>query len=163
MAPALPPPGASKGTRVATTGGDGRGLPPEPRQSRASNTGAAPKSWIDVSLRTSEGEALRITSSRKLQEAAIRWSYVMRNRRWNGFEAGLEDQQQRARQDLVKLGIGGEQLNKIAEAGVVEVSPWFISEAVGWETRLFPWESILTAATAGSTEREDINSDLRLR
>lgn len=111
-------------------------------------TGAATKTWVEIGLRTTEGEAARIESSPRLQEAALRWSYVMCNRRrWNTSEAGLEDQEQRAREDLFKLGIGSEQLARIAEAGVVEVLVPFVSEAVGWEARVFPWESLLTAAT----------------
>jgi hypothetical protein len=90
--------------------------------------------------------ALRIDDS--LKSMAYRWNYALRNRkRWTNRGDSAERQQDEV-QDLVRtFGLDPATLNRLADAGLVEVSMPFEVEDRGWEYRIFPWEYILAAAT----------------
>jgi hypothetical protein len=84
----------------------------------------------------------------RLQNAAIQWSYVVRNRkRWAGsYSLGIR-QEERARKLLAELQMSEAQLLRLAKAGIVQVSVAFEREDLDWEGRLLPWEFLLTSAT----------------
>lgn len=83
-----------------------------------------------------------------LQEAAMRWSYVLRNRRrWTSRGAAFDRQREEVQQLVRQMGLSANDLADIAEATLVEVSIPFLGERRGWEQRIFPWEFMLAAAT----------------
>jgi hypothetical protein len=87
--------------------------------------------------------------SRELQQAAMQWTYIVRNRqRWRGLPSSAKSQGDRARRMLVALGLRAADLDAIASDGMVEVVVPYEREEVGWEARIFPWEYVLAAATS---------------
>ncbi|HWP43573.1 MAG TPA: hypothetical protein VNO14_10085, partial [Blastocatellia bacterium] len=117
---------------------------------RAAASPPQPLEDIKTTVRTREGPAFSVTSSKHLQRAAIQWSYVLRNRRrWAAQESVREEQSRRAIKLFEDLGVSLGALERLAESEVVEVSIPFEQEAMGWEARIFPWEYMLTAATQG--------------
>ncbi len=104
--------------------------------------------FVQITLQTRDGEPIVVTSSKEFQRAAVQWSYVLRNRRrWNTSEADITEQALRAKEQLKTLGIREEQLQQLAKSAMIEVSIPYSTEAEGWETRIFPWEYMLSAAT----------------
>lgn len=90
--------------------------------------------------------ALRVDDS--LRATAYRWNYALRNRkRWTNRGDSAERQQDEVEELVRTFGLDPATLNRIADAGLVEVSMPFEAEARGWEYRIFPWEYILAAAT----------------
>lgn len=91
---------------------------------------------------------LRTPDLRFMQREAIRWSYSLRNReRWNTQKEALLAQEVEIRKLAGQLGLTPEHLDRIAKAGLVEVSiPW-VSEREDWALRIFPWEFLLATAT----------------
>lgn len=103
---------------------------------------------ISITVRTKEGTAFTLNSSRHFQRAAMQWTYVLRNRRrWATQESVRDEQSRRSRKLFEELGVSADELSMLAESEVVEVSIPFQREALGWEARIFPWEYMLTAAT----------------
>jgi hypothetical protein len=101
-----------------------------------------------VRLRLMDGTEYLIESSQRLKRFAMQWVYVVRNRgRWSETEAARNDLSERVRQGLEELGLELRDLERIAEAGTVEVSIPYHTEEVGWETRILPWEYMLSTAT----------------
>ena len=101
-----------------------------------------------VALRTDAGTRLSLPMGPEMQRAAMAWSYVVRNRqRWLAQEGAREQQAERARRHLQVLGLAQGDLEALERARVVEVSIPYRGEAVGWEGRVLPWESLLSAAT----------------
>lgn len=95
-----------------------------------------------------EGERAA-TWSRELQHAAMKWTYIVRNRqRWRGLPSSAKTQSDRARRLLVDLGLRDADLDAIAADGMVEVVVPYEREEIGWEARIFPWEYVLSAATS---------------
>jgi hypothetical protein len=85
---------------------------------------------------------------KKLQRAAMEWTYVVRNRqRWRTEDKSATNINDRARKQLMELGLPAEALAGIAESGVVEVVVPYREETTGWESRIFPWEFVIAAAT----------------
>src|SRR5687768_16041387 len=93
---------------------------------------------------------LRPAPGTALQQAAMQWSHIVRNRkRWAPGASSVAQQAERARELLRKtLGISEEQRGKIAESTSVEVNLTFAGENHQWEARVLPWEYLLTAGTA---------------
>jgi len=97
---------------------------------------------------------LPITVGRtRLQRLAKHWHYVMRSRRRWITDPELRDAlQARATSHLGAIGVGPKELQKIAQYEVVQVeidppSSLMQAETDGWESRLIPWEYLLSAAT----------------
>lgn len=89
---------------------------------------------------------LRVDDS--LRATACRWNYALRNRkRWTNRGDASERQQDEVQELVRTFGLEPQMLNRIADAGLVEVSMPFTAEDEGWEYRIFPWEYILAAAT----------------
>jgi hypothetical protein len=85
---------------------------------------------------------------KKLQRAAMEWTYVVRNRqRWRTEDKSAASINNRARKQLTDLGLPVVAFAAIAECGVVEVVVPFDEEKSGWEARIFPWEFVIAAAT----------------
>ena len=108
-----------------------------------------PEEWPTITLRLgSGGEAITLKSAPRLQRAALRWSYVLLNRRrWVSQPASRDEQAKLSVEEFGYLGVGAEELGRIAGADVVEVSIPYTEEHWGWEARVFPWEYMLNAAT----------------
>ncbi|MES2524575.1 MAG: hypothetical protein V4617_17885 [Gemmatimonadota bacterium] len=84
----------------------------------------------------------------QLQQRMIEWTHIVRNRtRWVRSKSGGEEQDQRARDLLRDLGVSEAERHTIANAGTVTVSIPFAHEEIGWESRIFPWEYVLSAGT----------------
>ena len=84
----------------------------------------------------------------KLQQQAMKWTHVVRNRaRWIGTPSLADQHDANARQFLERLGITEPQRRQVAESGVVRVDIPYIEEEHGWEARILPWEFILSAGT----------------
>ena len=106
---------------------------------------AAQPAPVWIRLAGDKGQPIELRPEPKaFQAAAMRWSYVVRNReRWR---TGGEDPGQGAdgplHQELAP------HLERIANAAIIEVSvPGGADEREGWEYRVFPWEYALAAAT----------------
>src|SRR5579859_1815031 len=106
----------------------------------------------DVSLGPifrSKSRTYRLTEIDALKSAAMRWTYVVRNRRrWRTLKDGVERQDERARTFLIEdVRVPQETLDALAGDGAVEVAVSFETETQGWEQRIFPWEFVISAAT----------------
>ena len=94
-----------------------------------------------IDLRTPECRAV-------MQQLAMRWAHVVRNRRrWSREATPSRVLAERATAALAEVGVTQEHLEALGRCDHVEVSMPFESEAVGWEARVFPWEYVLSAAT----------------
>lgn len=103
---------------------------------------------VSISLRTRDGVLASFESSKELQRASMQWTYVLRNRRrWNTSESTRAEMAQLGLEQLLRLGVRREEVVRLAESEVIEVSVPFVEEKVGWEARIFPWEYVLSAAT----------------
>lgn len=103
---------------------------------------------VTVTLQTSAGAVCKIGSGRKLQQQAMRWSYIVRQRhRWSQQKAASDEMENKAELTLHDLGVTASILKKLAQAEVIEVSIPYQAEGVAWEARVLPWEFMLSAAT----------------
>ena len=83
-----------------------------------------------------------------LQQHSIEWNHVIRNRtRWIRSKDRSADQDERARAFLHGIGIKEPQRRWLAEAGTVCVCIQYLSEQLGWEARILPWEFLISAGT----------------
>lgn len=111
---------------------------------------ATRKRTAAITLRIDGGEVvLPAPRGTSLQQAAMQWSHIVRNRRrWAPGESSVTQQAARAREVLRKtLGISEDDRARIAESTRVEVSMPFDGEGKHWEARVLPWEYLLTAGT----------------
>jgi hypothetical protein len=92
----------------------------------------------------------------RMQRLAKHWHYVMRSRRrWVGDPDLACIVENRAARHLEAIGVKADDLQAIADAGVVQVrvedsAPLTLLPTpsdTGWEARLIPWEYLLCAAT----------------
>lgn len=101
---------------------------------------------IRITLRSS-GDEFSFRSGKPLQQAAMQWSYIVRNRRrWADVDELRADQAARSKKLMEEFGLAQEKLARIVAPGLVEISIPYVTEEVGWEARVFPWEYMLTAA-----------------
>ena len=124
-------------------------------------TAAAEDSWVTLRIGVGPEDSVRIACGRVLQEAAMRWSYIARNRqRWRQAAASGNASQglsNRSRDLLVQeLHVPEEFLARIAQQGLVEVSVPYREEQSAWESRVFPWEYMLSAATESDRKGADL-------
>lgn len=83
-----------------------------------------------------------------LAREAMRWTYVLRSRRrWVGGRRARERNEEEARATLEALGLGRTRQDALASAGRIVVRMPYVGEGVHWESRIFPWEYLLAAAT----------------
>jgi len=92
---------------------------------------------------------LQLPAKRSItQQFALTWLYSLRNReRWAGRTELLEGHRDQIRKAAANYGMSATVLAQIADAGLVEVSIPFVSEAEGWELRIMPWEYLIATAT----------------
>ena len=104
-----------------------------------------------VTLRTAEdGDICQIATGKKLQELAMRWSYIVRQRhRWAQQQSSCDEMEENAVAAFHELGVSEGHLEKLAAARVNEVSlsHLLVGDDETWEARVFPWEFMLSAAT----------------
>ncbi|MCA8962408.1 MAG: CHAT domain-containing protein [Planctomycetes bacterium] len=101
-----------------------------------------------ITLRTPTGLSVEIPCGVALQEMAMRWSYVTRNRRrWMSIDRRREEQRTRAHDELIELGVTEDQLEQLAHAELIEVAVPYTREDRDWEGRVLPWEYVLSSAT----------------
>ena len=128
---------------------------PKAKSAAAAKSAATPKSVAPtlLQLRTTQNVYVFNPSDpqgwqKKLQRAAMEWTYVVRNRqRWRTEDKTSSSINERARKQLLELGLPTAALSGIAECGVVEVVVPYKGETEGWEARIFPWEFVLASAT----------------
>ena len=102
-------------------------------------------------------------ATRQLQRAAMQWTYILRNReRWAALPVSVKNQADRARRLLWSLGLSDADLQTMAADRIVEVAIPYVSEAAGWEARIFPWEFVIAAATREARHGEPITVMRRL-
>ncbi len=92
-----------------------------------------------------------IPFGKKLQRAAMEWTYVVRNRRrWFQDPAARASQEARCAESLSGLGA-----DPAAFLGVkvIEAEIPFDREEEGWEARVFPWEYVLSSVSRNGLER----------
>ena len=99
-----------------------------------------------VILRTSRSIVCRINCGPVLQEFAMRWNYVVRQRhRWADDTDARERQTRRLQRDLRRLGVTAKHLRRLK--GIVEVGVPDSPTDQYWEARILPWEYVLATAT----------------
>jgi hypothetical protein len=106
-------------------------------------------SWPQVAFHTDDGgEPITLSCGAKLQKAAMQWRSIVRNRRrWADAKQTRDEKDQTAYAQLLMLGLGEKELQRIAAARIIEVAIPFEGETLGWEARIIPWEYLLSAAT----------------
>lgn len=84
-----------------------------------------------------------------VKREALRWTYLLRSRkRWVADQRARERNEAEARQALKEIGVDDQEFASIAAAETLVVRvPWTGNEAAFWESRIFPWEYVLAAAT----------------
>jgi hypothetical protein len=86
-----------------------------------------------------------------LTPLAMQWYYMVRRRsRWSDSPEARLSLTQTAVENLRPLGVTETILEKIAAAGLVEISVPYQRESFGWASRILPWEFLLRAATQRS-------------
>jgi hypothetical protein len=102
---------------------------------------------IRLWVRAPGGRVWPLSAGKRLQEMAMRWNSVVRNRaRWD-TGVGSGDLEERARMDLAGIGCGDGVRQALCEAGMAEIGTAWTSEEHGWEARVMPWEFVIALAT----------------
>jgi hypothetical protein len=79
---------------------------------------------------------------------AQRWTYVLRSRRrWVNGSRARERNEQEARTALVGIGIDQSAFDDLSKSERIVVRIPYVGEEKHWESRIFPWEYVLAAAT----------------
>ncbi|MDY0110033.1 MAG: hypothetical protein RBT60_08875 [Candidatus Krumholzibacteria bacterium] len=104
-----------------------------------------------MTLRTDGGDSVRISMGAPLQYAALRWSYVARQRqRWSRNADARGKLAQQIRAELETLGVDQSGFQALERADLIEVSVPFFVEERGWEGRVMPWEYVISTATGAA-------------
>jgi hypothetical protein len=102
-----------------------------------------PTGTIDIDWPAPGSEAVS-----RVQQQAMKWTHVVRNRvRWTGTPSLAAQQDANARDLLTLLGLDEAARARLAAAGAVQVAIDYQDEEHGWEARILPWEFILSAGT----------------
>jgi hypothetical protein len=88
----------------------------------------------------------------RLDQAAMQWTYIVRNRlRWSSSPDSIRQHARDAESLLKSLGVEDEALRQLARARIVEVSiPWSGVEADDWPARILPWEYVVASGSKTS-------------
>ena len=90
----------------------------------------------------------REEAASSIAREAMRWTYVLRSRRrWVGDSRARERYEEEARAALKSIGITDDILSLLAKSERVVVRIPYPNELLHWESRVFPWEYVITAAT----------------
>ncbi len=101
---------------------------------------------ISLELRASDGATVYpcTLDGSQLAEAAMRWIYIVQKRaRWTDSRSHLAALQDRAREDITRLGLS---VPSCSEDAWLEIVIPYRSEAEAWAARILPWEFLLRAA-----------------
>jgi hypothetical protein len=123
-----------------------------------SSSSKKPAETREFKIQLPDGVVLDFScDSKKLQQFAMEWSYIVENRRrFLNSDKAREDVTERLRANLEGIGISSADLAQIAKSKIVEIGiPW-ASEREGWELRVLPWESILSVATRAAHQTRDL-------
>ena len=108
---------------------------------------ATPPNDTKIWIRAPGGQVWQLTAGTRLQEMAMRWNSVVRNReRWDN-DGGSAELEERARLDLDGIGLTEGIQRTLMEAGVGEIGMTWTREEDGWEGRVMPWEFVMSLAT----------------
>jgi hypothetical protein len=128
-------------TRAAAAKG-GTGTP----ASKPDETGTSSR----VVISTRSGATMSIPFGLPLQQAALEWSRIVRNRlRWATQPDARNEQALHSREVLKSLGLDLKAVDQLAAEPAVQITIPYIDEEIGWEARVFPWEYVLSAALRG--------------
>ncbi len=106
---------------------------------------------LGATIRSDNGAELKIKQGAVLQEFAIRWSYLIRNRsHWS--MADVTKMSQLLQKEVRRLGFNDEQLRPLTTASLIEVEIPYKLESENWESRIMPWELVLTRAFSRSPD-----------
>jgi hypothetical protein len=94
-----------------------------------------------------------------IREEALRWTYRLRSRkRWVADRRARERNEAQARDALAGIGIKADELALLGASSVLVVRiPWDGEERIHWESRVFPWEYVLSAATRQRRLERSVN------
>src|SRR4249919_3736318 len=93
---------------------------------------------IAAIIRTNAGKEFNIPGGKYLQEMAVRWAYLVRNRNhWNKTKYAL--MRTNLQQQVRRFGYDPTELREIASSRLIEVEIPFREESIGWEARVLPW------------------------
>lgn len=135
------------------------------------NNARGAESLPPVRIRAAGGTLLEVPCGNRLQRAAMRWSYIARNRRrFDSSDPKAHRLQSRCRtilEEISRPGAGAQgssargegarfddALRALADSEFVEVSIPFLEEGEAWEARIFPWEFVLSLATKRHRDRK---------
>jgi hypothetical protein len=107
-------------------------------------------SMAEIFLHSADGRVQApVTVGRaRMQRLAKHWHYVLRSRRRWIMDPNLRQTiEERAISHLGAIGIGEDQLAALSSGGLIEVRTDQSSGPGRWETRLLPWEYLLSVAT----------------
>jgi hypothetical protein len=99
-----------------------------------------------VELRSTEGFSVPVRAEAPLGELAYYWNYVVQNRQ-RYSESSHKTLRKQSQVAFERMGVSINALEEFARRGVVEVRIPYQSEAIGWEARIMPWESLLSLGT----------------
>jgi hypothetical protein len=118
------------------------------RDAADSTDGSTPSSSfspVTVTIRTDTGAEIRFQTSEAFQQAAMQWSYVLRNRRrWISQQLIEERLAQRITQTVYSL-FEKDEVDPIIGSSILEVCIPSPNDEAGEEARIFPWEYVLSA------------------
>ena len=101
----------------------------------------------DVEIRLSKDFSIGLTVNPSWGNVQHDWSYVVQTRRrWRDAESASQLLFQRCRDTLIDLGVKKEDLTRLANADVIEVSVLYTEESVNWAARTMPWEFLISGA-----------------
>ena len=121
-------------------------IPPGSEPITSLTAAAESESTTKVTVRTDRGAEFSFVAP-NLKQEAMRWSYVVSNRkRWVPSPTASGTLGTQSWELFQQFGLGSDQLQAAIEANLVEVSIPYREEAEGWEARIFPWEYVISAA-----------------
>jgi hypothetical protein len=105
---------------------------------------------IAAVIRTDSGQKLKVPAGSALQEFAVRWAYLIRNRNhWNKTEQAT--MRTALRRQLERFGYTPHDFQQLSNCRLIEVEIPYRAEMKGWEARVMPWEFVLTNLTDGQS------------
>jgi hypothetical protein len=109
----------------------------------------------EIVIRDQSGSEIRLPNNDKFKRIAYLWAYILRNRRrWAGEAEVAKELSQRIDDEVAKLPIDQEQINKIIESRVVEVGIGYSGDNNGWEARILPWEYVLDSVRRARASKD---------
>lgn len=112
---------------------------------------------VSVAIRTPAGYEYVFDSGVELKAAAYRWTYVLRNRnRWHNDTNYRQHLEQKCFDELKEFGLTESQIRELAGEELLEISISYLSEELGWEARIMPWEFLIAEGTRKAGRQQNI-------